>query len=169
MCQGVYSGQIPPRRSPSRGPSRPQVGTSRVEADFVAKAGELLETAKAKGVTFLLPVDHVVAAQFPEAGKEVKSSVTPGEATPAPAGLPPGAPAAAPSAGKLITGKVVETMDAGTYTYVQVDDVLARRHGGTGLGLALTRRLCELLGGDISVDSALGQGSRFRVFLPHAP
>ena len=36
-----------------------------------------------------------------------------------PAGMPP---AAQPTAGKLITGKVVETMDAGTYTYVQVDD-----------------------------------------------
>ena len=37
--------------------------------------------------------------------------------------------------------------------YVQVDEVLARRHGGTGLGLALTRRLCQLLGGEISVES----------------
>ena len=53
--------------------------------------------------------------------------------------------------------------------YVQVDEVLARRLGGTGLGLALTRRLCELLGGEITVESAVGRGSCFRVFLPDAP
>jgi len=52
--------------------------------------------------------------------------------------------------------------------YVQVDEVLARRHGGTGLGLALTRRLCQLLGGEITVESEAGRGSCFRVFLPAA-
>ena len=52
--------------------------------------------------------------------------------------------------------------------YVQVDEVLARRHGGTGLGLALTRRLCQLLGGEITVESEVGRGSCFRVFLPAA-
>ena len=52
--------------------------------------------------------------------------------------------------------------------YVQVDEVLARRHGGTGLGLALTRRLCQLLGGEISVESETDRGSCFRVFLPES-
>ena len=42
----------------------------------------------------------------------------------------------------------------------------SRRLDGTGLGLALTRRLCQLLGGDIDVESAPGSGSRFRVTLP---
>jgi signal transduction histidine kinase len=50
--------------------------------------------------------------------------------------------------------------------YVQVSTELARRLGGTGLGLALTRRLCQLLGGDIDVESVPGSGSRFRVTLP---
>jgi signal transduction histidine kinase len=50
--------------------------------------------------------------------------------------------------------------------YVQVSAELARRLGGTGLGLALTRRLCQLLGGDIDVESVPGSGSRFRVTLP---
>ncbi len=45
-----------------------------------------------------------------------------------------------------------------------------RRHfGSTGLGLALTRRLCQRLGGDISVASKLGSGSRFRFWIPLDP
>ena len=55
------------------------VGTSRVEEDFVEKAKGYLETAKAKNVTLLLPVDHIVAAEFPADGKPVDSKVTDGE------------------------------------------------------------------------------------------
>ena len=40
------------------------------------------------------------------------------------------------------------------------------RPEGTGLGLALTRRLVELHGGKVTVESALGTGSTFSVFLP---
>lgn len=58
------------------------VGTSRVEADFVEKAKEYLATAKAKGVTLLLPVDHVIAAEFPGFGKEVKATTTSAEVIP---------------------------------------------------------------------------------------
>ncbi|HEU4672825.1 MAG TPA: response regulator [Candidatus Limnocylindrales bacterium] len=45
----------------------------------------------------------------------------------------------------------------------------AQRTDGTGLGLALTRRLVEAHGGRISVESAVGKGSRFAVVLPLAP
>ncbi|MBB6097747.1 signal transduction histidine kinase/DNA-binding response OmpR family regulator/CHASE3 domain sensor protein [Deinobacterium chartae] len=50
--------------------------------------------------------------------------------------------------------------------FTQVDGSLARRHEGTGLGLALTRRLGELHGGTVSVRSAPRQGSTFTVSLP---
>ncbi len=50
--------------------------------------------------------------------------------------------------------------------FQQVDASLTRRHEGTGLGLALTKRLAELHGGTVSLESNVNQGSRFRVWLP---
>jgi signal transduction histidine kinase len=47
-----------------------------------------------------------------------------------------------------------------------VQGSLTRAHQGTGLGLALSRRLARLLGGEIHVDSALDRGSRFCVRIP---
>lgn len=51
----------------------------------------------------------------------------------------------------------------------QADEQLARRYGGVGLGLAITRKIVELLEGAITVESAPGQGSLFRIEWPRTP
>jgi len=50
----------------------------------------------------------------------------------------------------------------------QVDDRLTRSYNGVGLGLAITRRIVELLGGEIKVESRQNEGSRFRITWPRA-
>jgi signal transduction histidine kinase len=50
--------------------------------------------------------------------------------------------------------------------FVQVDAPIQRRFRGTGLGLALSKRLAELLGGSVTVQSEVGQGSTFFAIIP---
>lgn len=50
--------------------------------------------------------------------------------------------------------------------FQQADATTQREFGGTGLGLALCRRLCLMMGGDIEVESKAGHGSTFTILLP---
>jgi PAS domain S-box-containing protein len=52
------------------------------------------------------------------------------------------------------------------HPFTQLDHGMTKQHAGTGLGLSLVRRLSELHGGSVSVESELGQGSRFTIVLP---
>jgi signal transduction histidine kinase/DNA-binding response OmpR family regulator len=63
-------------------------------------------------------------------------------------------------------GMTAEQMAKLFQEFSQADAATTRRYGGTGLGLALSRRLCRMMGGDVTVESEPGLGSSFTIRLP---
>ena len=63
-------------------------------------------------------------------------------------------------------GMTPEQMGRLFQEFSQADASTTRNYGGTGLGLALSRRLCQMMGGDITVESEPGRGSTFTLRLP---
>jgi signal transduction histidine kinase len=53
--------------------------------------------------------------------------------------------------------------------FVQGDSSMTREKGGSGLGLAVSRRLARALGGEITLESEPGNGCSFTLRIPHAP
>lgn len=52
--------------------------------------------------------------------------------------------------------------------FTQADTSISRRFGGTGLGMSIVKRLIEMMEGEMTIDSALGQGTRISISLPLA-
>lgn len=63
-------------------------------------------------------------------------------------------------------GIVKEKLENLFQPFSQIDASSTRQYGGTGLGLYLTRKFCNILGGDITVETEVGKGSTFTITLP---
>ena len=66
-------------------------------------------------------------------------------------------------------GMNAETLKRVFEPFVQGSTTTQRDFGGTGLGLSLTMKLAELIGGTLTEESELGQGSTFTLTLPQKP
>jgi two-component system, sensor histidine kinase and response regulator len=66
-------------------------------------------------------------------------------------------------------GIPTERLDRLFKSFSQVDSSTTRHYGGTGLGLSIVKRLAELMGGEVGVESEMGRGSRFWVTVPMGP
>ncbi len=66
-------------------------------------------------------------------------------------------------------GMTPEQMGKLFQAFTQADASTTRKYGGTGLGLVITRKFCQMMGGDVTVTSTMGKGSVFSIRLPARP
>jgi signal transduction histidine kinase/DNA-binding response OmpR family regulator len=82
---------------------------------------------------------------------------------PEPVGGRPGVTFAVKDSGIGMTpGQVAKVFEA----FTQADASMTRKYGGTGLGLTITRKFCEMMGGTVTVSSEPGVGTTFTLYLP---
>jgi PAS domain S-box-containing protein len=63
-------------------------------------------------------------------------------------------------------GMTDDQLDKLFQSFVQADDSISKKYGGTGLGLVITKRFSEMMGGDVHVTSEYGKGTEFTIWLP---
>ena len=145
-------------------------------ADFVEEAVELLgPRAQAKGLDICCYVDERLPARvvgdaarlrqvlFNLAGNAIKFTERGGVSII----VEPGAPdAIAISVTDTGIGISAEDQARVFLEFEQADGSSTRKFGGTGLGLTISKRIIESMGGSIAVESAPGQGATFRVIVP---
>jgi signal transduction histidine kinase len=121
------------------------------------KAQEPLRRVNAAGTHLLSLINEILDLSKIEAGKL--------ELNPEPVNLARLIDEVIGTAGQLAE-KTAEQQAKLFQDFTQADSLTARRYGGTGLGLALSRKLARMMGGDVTVTSEPGKGSVFTVRLP---
>jgi signal transduction histidine kinase len=84
------------------------------------------------------------------------------------------APTGGPRAGDWVAVRVIDTgpgipKDKWEAIFQEYTRLSPQTHEGAGIGLAISRRIAQLLGGDLTVESEVGRGSVFTLWLPAAP
>jgi len=108
------------------------------------------------------------ALKFTEAGHVALDVVRPDGPVEGPAGILAPATTVAFCVSDTGIGIPADRVESVFEAFEQADGTTRRKYGGTGLGLSISRDLARLLGGEIAVDSEVGRGTRFTVYLPEA-
>ena len=109
------------------------------------------------------------AVKFTNVGGRVSVRCQLVRAVPAEVTIEGGGPAVAIRVEDTGGGIPAEQLDRIFEPFTQAESGYTREKTGAGLGLSISRRLARLMGGDVTVESSIGVGSVFTLWLPHAP